>query len=191
MEEKQEMKEKKKPVNKRNLVLILILILSACVIGGLGYTKGQPEKAQKKAEEKIDTSQFNADSLVGRTEVLDNRYVMAGNPSAIPQLSMVTTDTDVVKSVEAHLENVDISTPGEYDVTYDVTVYAKALQSAMNGEVRSVVHDGAKGQTCKIKVNGKITVVDEETAKELKSSGRHVYGFQLNKSSTDSTQTSE
>lgn len=180
MEEKQKNAEVKEPVSKRKKALSIVLILAACAvaIGGSWYARDRTGGAEKKqAEEKIDTSQFNADSLVGWTEDLNNRYVLADNPEAIPMLSMVSTDTDVVKTVEPNLENVDINTPGEYEVSYDVTAYAKALKSAVDRDVRSVIHDGAKGQTCKITVNGKITVVDEETAKELKTAGKRVYGF--------------
>lgn len=126
MEEKPKVKAKR----KWTVVLIFILILGtiAAILAINRPIHSKKIREKKKAEVQIDTSQFTADSLQGLTASVSNLEAVKGyHPDA--SLNQITHDTNVIKKLEADISKVDFDTPGTYDITYNVTVYCKALKA--------------------------------------------------------------
>ena len=135
-------------------------------------------REKKKAEVQIDTSQFTADSLQGLTASVSNLEAVKGyHPDA--SLNQITHDTNVIKKLEADISKVDFDTPGTYDITYNVTVYCKALKAYIDQKPRIDIQEASNGQTYKIPLKGKIQVVEKEQALKDSASGRYIYGLQM------------
>ena len=77
------------------------------------------------------------------------------------------------------ISKVDFDTPGTYDITYNVTVYCKALKAYIDQKPRIDIQEASNGQTYKIPLKGKIQVVEKEQALKDSASGRYIYGLQM------------
>lgn len=176
MEEKPKVKAKR----KWTLVLIFILILGtiAAILAINRPIHSKKIREKKKAEVQIDTSQFTADSLQGLTASVSNLEAVKGyHPDA--SLNQITHDTNVIKKLEADISKVDFDTPGTYDITYNVTVYCKALKAYIDQKPRIDIQKASNGQIYKIPLKGKIQVVEKEQALKDSASGRYIYGLQM------------
>lgn len=176
------MEEQRSQKKKRNILLGLTALVVVALVIGLGVSQAKEQKKEAKKEsvkqtEKIDTSQFTVENIRKWLPLIEDRYTVVGNQIAKEQMSMIGGDTDIIKSIVPHLDDVDVNTTGEYEVSYDVTVYCKALKTAMDGGTHQEIKEASGGQTTMIKVPGTVTVVDKQKAIEMKESGFMIYGI--------------
>ena len=169
----------KKKANKKWIFLLIFVLLIGTVSAGIIWQKPtSTRKKDKKTESRIDTSQFHAESLQGLIADVSNLEAVQGyHPD--PSLTMITHDTNVIKKLEADTSKVDFDTPGTYDITYQVTVYCKALKAYLDQKPRIDIEKASKGQTYTIPQNGKIQVVDKQQALQDSGSGKYIYGLQM------------
>lgn len=153
--------------NKKIITIIIVIAVIGAIVGGYFlYNKTQ--------ESKIDTSEFNAANLKGVVTGIDERYVLKGHDPEKYLTALLYKDS-IVKEVKVSASEVDYNKTGEYDITYTVTVDSKAMEAHIKGE--EIEGTDSPKFTYDIEAKGKIIVVDEDGAKELRGKGKYVYGY--------------
>lgn len=148
------------------------LLAAGLITGGVfwfmpGETKASP--AQTVTEVEISKTHTEED-LKGIVSGIDDKYIVQ-DASGIDYLHGVKVNKDIVKYVDANSSKVDLKNPGEYKITYSVTVKTDKLNKRLNKDT----DENAK-ESEKIVIDKTITVVTPEEAQKLADEGKVVIG---------------
>lgn len=148
------------------------LLATVIITGGVfwlmpGETKASP--AQTVTEVEISKTHTEED-LKRVVSGIDDKYIVQ-DASGIDYLHGVKVNKDIVKYVDADSSKVDLKNPGEYKITYSVTVKADKLNKRLNKDT----DENAK-ESEKIVIDKTITVVTPEEAQKLADEGKVVIG---------------
>lgn len=148
------------------------LLAAGLITGGVfwlmpGETKASP--AQTVTEVEISKT-HTEDDLKGVVSGIDDKYIVQ-DASGIDYLHGVKVNKDIVKYVDANSSKVDLKNPGEYKITYSVTVKTDKLNKRLNKDT----DENAK-ESEKIVIDKTITVVTPEEAQKLADEGKVVIG---------------
>lgn len=149
-------------------VIMCIAVLASLIGVGLGCWKMETENT-------VDVTKFNEKSLHGVAIVQREQYMVL-NTKKEPYLKRETYDHTIIKKFNVKgLDQVDTSNPGVYELTYEYTVDARALNDYLNGKEVKITENPK--QTVMIPIKSTVTVVSKEKAIELRKSGKPVYGL--------------
>lgn len=148
------------------------LLAAGLITGGVfwlmpGETKASP--AQTVTEVEISKT-HTEDDLKGVVSGIDDKYIVQ-DASGIDYLHGVKVNKDIVKYVDANSSKVDLKNPGEYKITYSVTVKTDKLNKRLNKDT----DENAK-ESEKIVIDKTVTVVTPEEAQKLADEGKVVIG---------------
>ena len=117
--------------SKKNLIIaigcitLVIALAGGCILYAMGNAGAEKAVAAEEAE-KRDIS----DIVAG----VEDHYILE-NSQNINYLYGVTYDDSIVKEVTVDSSNVDLSTPGEYAVTYTIKTDRKALEEYLGEKI--------------------------------------------------------
>lgn len=149
-------------------VIISVIAIVSFIGIGFGCWKMQQGKD-------VDTSYLDENSLKKVATIQSEQYIVL-NGDKEKYLKGKSYDSAVVKEVKVkHLDEVDTSKEGTYELTYEYTVDARALDAYIKGkEVKASAHPI---QTVVIPIKSTVTVIPKEKALEIRKTGRAVYGL--------------
>ena len=151
------------------IAIVIILVICAGIGGCVALSGGNDTPAAEEETEKEEMS-FTADDLAGVVTGLDgDTYILAG--ADVDLLSLIAYDDSIVTAVAADTSSLDVATPGDYTVTLEFTVDAKALCDYLGEDFDADKYT----DTAKIQVEKVIKVVDQATAQGLADGGTPVY----------------
>ena len=160
--------------HKKQSIIIGVIIL-ICLVGGitaavvLGSRKPTSVVTEEKEEEKKEL-EFTAEDLNGVVSGMDGEvYILAG--SDVDLLSLLAFDDSIVESVAADTSQLNVTAAGDYVITLEFTVDAKALCEYLGEDFDSDQYM----ETSKIQMEKTITVVDQATGQGLADAGTPVY----------------
>lgn len=149
-------------------VITCIAILASFIGLGLGCWRMETKNT-------VDITKFDEKSLHGVALVLREQYMVL-NAKKEPYLTKETYDHKIIKEINVKgLDQVDTGQLGVYDLTYEFTADARALDDYLKGE--EVKSSTNPKQTVMIPIKSTVTIVSKEKAIELRKSGKLVYGL--------------
>ena len=160
--------------HKKQSIIIGVMIL-ICLVGGitaavvLGSKQPTSVVTEEKEEEKKEL-EFTAEDLNGVVSGMDGEvYILAG--SDVDLLSLLAFDDSIVESVAADTSQLNVTAAGDYVITLEFTIDAKALCEYLGEDFDSDQYM----ETSKIQMEKTITVVDQATGQGLADAGTPVY----------------
>ena len=142
--------------------------LVACSTGGNGSESGNV--TGNKKTEKVLTGKHSEKDLTGIISGIADKYIVQ-NAEGIDYLHNVQVNDDIVEHVDVDSDKVDLNQPGEYDITYTVTLNAKKLAEHLDEKT-----DASKTAEEEIVLDKTVTVVTQEDAQKLADQGKIVIG---------------
>lgn len=152
------------------IAVVIILVICGCIGGCVALTGNKDDKSVVTEKEEKQEMEFTAEDLAGVVTGLDgDTYILAG--ADVDLLSLIAYDDSIVTAVAADTSSLDVATPGDYTVTLEFTVDAKALCDYLGEDFDADKYE----DTAKITVEKVIKVVDQATAQGLADGGTPVY----------------
>ena len=152
------------------IAVVIILVICGCIGGCVALTGNKDDKSVVTEKEEKQEMEFTAEDLAGVVTGLDGyTYILAG--ADVYLLSLIAYDDSIVTAVAADTSSLDVATPGDYTVTLEFTVDAKALCDYLGEDFDADKYT----DTAKIQVEKVIKVVDQATAQGLADGGTPVY----------------
>lgn len=157
---------------KKTVIICIIAVICLFLIIGTVYlfTNINNESPKYSADTKIVDNTHNEKDLDGLITGIDDQYIVQ-NSENIDYLANVIVDKQIIRYVDVDANEVNLSVPGTYTITYKVTINSRELAEHLGEK-----YSGSDDDIEIIEIQKEITVVTQEDAQKLADQGEIVIG---------------